>query len=51
MEFTPASRPLLRMLDLRNTRLDVFPEPEEFLVMFYGFDLPAFLLVERDSFL
>jgi len=35
---------LLRILNLNNTRVSVFPEVEEFLVMLYGFGLPAFLL-------
>jgi len=32
-----ADRPLLRILNLSNTRISVFPEVEEFLVMFDGY--------------
>ena len=39
-----ASHPLLRILNFRNTRISVFPEVEEFLVMLDGFGFPAFLL-------
>jgi hypothetical protein len=31
------SQPLLRILNFRNTRISVFPEVEEFLVMLFGF--------------
>jgi len=40
-----ASQPLPCILNLRNTRISVFPEGEEFLVMLYGFAFPAFLLI------
>jgi len=31
------SHPLLRIINLSNTRISVFPEGEEFFVMFLGF--------------
>ncbi len=45
--FLQPSQPLLRILDLRNLRINVFPQVEEFLVMLYSVGLPslsAFLL-------
>jgi hypothetical protein len=36
LAFQP-SQPLLRILNLRNTRVSVFPEVKEFFVMLYGF--------------
>ncbi len=36
LTFQP-SHPLLRILNLSDTRVSVFPEVEEFLVMLYGF--------------
>ena len=38
------SQPLLRILQLRNTRVSVFPKLEEFLVVVYGFTFLAYLL-------
>jgi len=35
-------QPLLRIIHLRNTRVSVFPEVEESLVMLYGFSLQLF---------
>ena len=43
LHFQP-SQPLPRIHNLSNTRVSILPEVEEFLVMFYGFGLPAFLL-------
>ena len=40
------SQPLLRILYLSYPQVGVFPEVEEFLVMLYGFALPAFLFVD-----
>jgi len=40
--FQPAQR-LLGILNLREPRLAVLPEVEEFFVMLYGFVFPAFL--------
>ncbi len=40
-----ASQPLSGILNFTNTRVSVLPEIEEFLVMLYGFTLPAFLLI------
>ena len=37
---------LLRILHLSNTRVSVFPEVEEFLIILDGFPLPAFLIVD-----
>jgi hypothetical protein len=34
------SQPLLCILNLSKTRISVFPEVEEFLVMLYGFGFP-----------
>jgi len=39
------SHPLLRILNLSNTRVSVLPEGEEFLVMLYGFAFPVILEV------
>ena len=39
------SQPLLRILNLSNTRISVFPGVEEFLVMLYGFGFVPLLLV------
>ncbi len=39
------SQPLLRILNLSNTRVSVFPEVEEFFIMIYGFGLLAILEV------
>ncbi len=35
-----SSQPLLRIFNLSNTRICVFPEVEEFFVVLYGFYLP-----------
>jgi hypothetical protein len=43
--FLQPSHPLLRIHNLRNARVSVLPEVEEFLIVLYGFALPAFLLV------
>ena len=39
---SPLRQPLLSVFHLRYPRVRVFPEGEEFLVMLYGFALPAF---------
>ncbi len=38
------NQPLLRILNLSNTTVSIFPEVEEFLVMLYSFGLHAFWL-------
>jgi len=43
------SHPLPGILYLSNTRVSVFPQVDEFLVMFYGFGLPVFLLEKSYS--
>jgi len=39
------SQPLLRIFNLSNSRVSVFPEIEEFLVMLYGFGSPGCFFV------
>ena len=41
------SQPHLRILNLKDTRISIFPEIEEFLVMIFGFDLPAFIFFKN----
>ena len=41
-----SSQPLLRILNLSNTRVSVFPEVEEFLVILQGFSGIALLFIE-----
>jgi len=43
-----SSQPLPRVLNLRNTRVSIFPEVEEFLVMLYGDGFLAFVLLFID---
>ena len=40
------SQPLPGILHLSNTRVSIFPEVEEFLVMLYGFGCVALLLAD-----
>jgi len=39
MELTQPSQPLLSILNLSNTRVSVFPEVKEFIIILYGFAL------------
>jgi hypothetical protein len=39
MELTQPSQPLLSILNLSNTRVSVFPEVKEFIIIIYGFAL------------
>jgi len=43
-KFSQLRQPLPGILNLRNTRISLFPEVEEFLVMLYGFTFLAYLL-------
>jgi len=45
-----SSQPLLRILNFSNTRVSVFPEVEEFLMILYGFRVSILFLRLADYF-